>query len=132
MTEDSYWNRVGAQPLVDAGIRPQAALRLARAGYKSVEMIGAATRDDLLAIYGVHLVTIEECERVVGHALPWPTAYWRRRGLSPRMAQLLHRAGIDTLEELGKRSEKDLRALGVGMANIRKCEKLLGRFLLDG
>lgn len=128
MTEDSYRKRVGAQPLLDAGIRPQAALRLARAGFTSLEKIGAATREDLLAVYGVNLITIEECEEVVGHELPWPTAFWRGKGLSPKIARLLHRAGINTLEDLGKRSFKDLRALGVGVASIRKCEQLLGRF----
>jgi Helix-hairpin-helix domain len=132
MTEDSYRKRVGAQPLMDAGIRPQAALRLARAGFTSVEKIATATREDLLAVYGVNLLTIEDCEKIIGHELPWPTAFWRSKGLSPRMARLLHRAGIATLEDLGKRSFKDLRALGVGVASIRKCEKLLGRFFEGG
>jgi hypothetical protein len=35
-------------------------------------------------------------------------------------------------EDLGKQSFKDLRALGVGVGSIRKCEKLLGRFFTDG
>jgi hypothetical protein len=124
----SYLKRdPGARPLVEAGLRPIAAVRLARAGYTSLEKLAGATRDDLLAIRGVSLGTVEACERLLGHPLPWPTAYWTGRGLPTNLARRLCRAGIDSLEALGKLSFKDMRALGIGLANIRKCEVLLGR-----
>jgi hypothetical protein len=121
-----------ARPLVEAGLWPTAALRLVRAGYTSLEKLAAATRDDLLAIRGVNLKTVEACERLLGHPLPWPTAYWTGRGLLPYIARTLCRAGIDSLEALGKLSFKDMRALGIGVSHIRKCEELLGRPFDDG
>jgi len=129
---EHYLERIeGARDLVNAGIWPQAAVRLARAGFTSLEKIGAATRDDLLAVYGVHLRTIEECEAILGRKLPWPTAYWRERGLPTKVAKLFHKKGIDSLEALGRMSFKDLRALGLGVESIRKCEQVLGRMLRD-
>lgn len=133
MNTESYVKRVpGAQTLVEAGIRPQAAVRLARAGFTSLEKIAAATRDDLLAIHGVNLMTVEQCERALGHGLPWPTAFWREKGFAPDFAGILCKAGIDSLEALGKRSFKDLRALGLGPLRIRQCEAALGRLLDEG
>ncbi|MES1245718.1 MAG: helix-hairpin-helix domain-containing protein [Acidobacteriota bacterium] len=122
----------GAQTLVDAGIRAQAAVRLARAGFTSLEKIAAVTRDDLLAVYGVSLRTVEQCERALGHDLPWPTAFWREKGFAPDFARILCKGGIDSLEALGKRSFKELRALGLGPLRIRQCEAVLGRLLDEG
>lgn len=130
---EHYLERIeGARDLVNAGIRQQAAVRLARAGFTSLEKIGAVTRDDLLAVLGVNLRTIEECEAILGRKLPWPTAYWREQGLPTKLARLLHKSGIDSLETLGRMSFKDLRALGLGVESIRRCEQMLGRFLQDG
>jgi hypothetical protein len=133
MSTESYLKRVvGEQTLVEAGIWPQAAARLARAGFTDLRKIAAATRDDLLAIRGVNLKTVERCEEILGHGLPWPTAYWREKGFAPDFAKILCRAGIDSLEALGKQSFKDLRALGLGPLRIRQCEAALGRLLDEG
>lgn len=133
MKRESCWQRVPeARWLVEGGVNPIAAVRLARAGFTSREKLAAATREDLLLIRGVSRVTVEECERLLGRPLPWLTRYWCEMGLSPGLALTFCHAGIDSLEALGRQSFKGLRALGMGVASIRKCEKLLGRFFADG
>jgi hypothetical protein len=133
MERKSCWQRVPeARWLVEGGINPVAAVRLARAGFTSREKLAAATREELFLIRGVSKTTVEECERLLGHPLPWLTRYWREKGLSPGLALTFCHAGIESLETLGGQSFKSLRALGVGVVNIRKCEKLLGRFFTDG
>lgn len=130
MTEESsYMKQVqGAQALFEAGLRHQAAVRLARAGFTSLEKIAAATRDDLLAVNGVSLATVQDCERLIGRTLPWPSRYWLDKGLSPRLAKLFVKSGIDSLDALGRKSLKDMRSLHLGWGSIRQCEVLLGRF----
>src|SRR5215218_6496168 len=95
----TYLDRVPeAGKLVEAGMRPTAAVRLARAGYTSLEKLAAATRDELLAIHGVSLGTVEECERLLGHPLPSPLAYWRGQGLNTHLAKVLCKARIESVE----------------------------------
>jgi hypothetical protein len=124
----TYLDRVPeAGKLVEAGLRPTAAVRLARAGYTSLEKLAAATRDELLAIHGVSLGTVEACERLIGHPLPSPFGYWREQGLPSHLARVLCRAKIESVEALARLSYKEKRALGIGVVGMRECDAVLER-----
>jgi hypothetical protein len=116
-----------ARFLVEAGIKPASAVKLVRAGYTSLESLARASKDDLLSVRGIGTGTLEQLEGLLGHQLRSPADYWREKGLLPKYAEALGRAGIDSVQALEKKSRKELRALGLGNLGLQKCEELLGR-----
>lgn len=90
------------------------------------------TRSDFLGIQGVGLLSLRVCERLLGRPLapPHPNAQreaWMMRGVPPRAARALIRAGIATLSDLRGKSREDLEALsGVGTKVISQLEAIQG------
>jgi hypothetical protein len=112
---------------IEAGISLACAGRLVRAGYTSLEDLGGASREDLLAVGGIGDGTMEKLEGLLGHPLPSPSSFWREKGMPPRVATALAYAGIDSLEALGKLSREELLALRIRRPGLEQCEALLGR-----
>jgi hypothetical protein len=112
---------------IEAGISLACAGKLVRAGYASLEDLDGASREDLLAVGGIGAGTLEKLEQLLGHPLPSPSSVWLEKGLPPRVATALGKAGIDSLEALGKLSREELLALGVRRPGLERCEALLGR-----
>lgn len=90
------------------------------------------TRSDFLGIQGVGLLSLRVCERLLGRPLPPPhpeaqLQAWIVRGVPPRAARALIRAGVASLSDLRAKSREDMEALsGVGAKVIAQLEALQG------
>jgi hypothetical protein len=128
--EASFW--------ITAGLKPQSALALARAGFLSLRDLRGLTLEDLLAIPGVGVATLAALEELLGGEarpprpsgiprLPYPEEVWRLRGLPPQAAITFAQTGM-TLERLEGMTREDLLDFrGMGPKALRACERLLGR-----
>lgn len=128
--EASFW--------ITAGLKPQSALALARAGFFSLRDLRRAAPEDLRAIPGVGAAALAVLAELLGGEAqpprpvgiprpPFPEELWRLRGLPPQAAITFAQNGL-TLERLEAMTREDLLDLrGVGHLALRACERLLGR-----
>ncbi len=98
---------------VEAGVGLGPAGKLVRAGFPGLESLAEASRDDLLAIPGVGILTVEICERLLGRRLPSLIGDWQARGFSPKGAAVLAEAGIDSLEALARLTDEEIGAIAL-------------------
>lgn len=113
---------------LDRGLHPKAARELVKAGIRSVEDLARTAREDLTAIPGVGPGSLAQLERLRGAPLASPADYWLERGIRPQVAYALIRAGIDSIEKLGRMTREQLLSLeGVAEGALRSCEAVLGR-----
>jgi hypothetical protein len=129
ITEDSpklaYW--------LAAGLPFHGALALAEAGILSLADLSGWTREDLVALPGFGRASLRVCERRLGHTLPAhrpdpDVDSWRSHGFRHAAAAALSQAGIRSLEDLSGWDRDRLESLrGIGPADLRRCEALLGR-----
>jgi len=113
---------------------------LSEAGFLSLADLEGLTREQLRAIRGVGLSTLEVIEELLGKPLPrerksrsaparppWPEEVWRKRGLPPGAAITFTQVGM-TLERLRVISREELLGmLGVGPQAVHACERLIGK-----
>ncbi len=123
-----------------AGLVPSTARALSEAGFLSLADLGGMTREQLRAIRGVGLSTLEVIEELLGKPLPrerksrstparpdWPEEVWRKRGLPPSAAITFSQVGM-SLERLGTISREELLGMfGVGRQAVHVCELLIGK-----
>jgi DNA-directed RNA polymerase alpha subunit len=108
----------------ERGLPPQVANTLARLGIESIEKLGALTREEFLSRPGVGNGTLRAVEALLGRSLDSPVREWRRRGLWAPAAHRLARAGIRTVAELVKLTDRDLRKLGLSENDVAACWSL--------
>lgn len=128
--ETSFW--------LTAGLRPQSALALTRAGFRSLRDLRGVSREALQAIPGVGPATLMTLEGLLGgevspprpSGIPrplLPEEVWRRRGIPSEAAITFAQLGM-TLERLQVMTREELLGLrAVGPRTLRACERLLGR-----
>jgi hypothetical protein len=116
-----------------AGLPFNGALALAEAGILSLADLEGRTREDLVALPGFGPASLRVCERRLGHTLPArrpgpAVELWRSHGFRHAAAAALSQAGIHSLEDLAGSDRDRLESLrGIGLAELRRCETLLGR-----
>jgi transcriptional regulator with XRE-family HTH domain len=108
---------------LENGVPANTAYALVRAGFNSPDDVATLTQEQFLQIQGMGEKVLAHCERVLGHPLPSPRAYWLERGLPPRTALKLAVAGISNLAQLGNIT--DLRRIGLDTAEVHACKGLL-------
>jgi len=112
------------------GLHPKAARELAQAGYRTLEDLAGRTREDLAAIPGVGTRTLGRLEELLGSLIPSRRGDWAKRGLPPNVSNALDRAGIDSLEKLGRLTREQFLSIDwLGEGSLEACERLLGRRL---
>jgi hypothetical protein len=113
---------------IKAGIRPSCAARLVKAGITDLATLALHSREEVLGIPGVHKATLKVCEKLLGYPLPSIYAYWHERGFPPKLAKILHKAGIESTEDLSALCREELIwFLGINPRSVELCEALLGR-----
>ena len=113
---------------LERGLHPKAARELVKAGFRTVEDLARASREDLDAIPGVGPTSLVHLARLRGGPLTSPADSWLERGLRPRLAHALARLGVDSIEKLGRMTREQLLALpGVDKASLQAVEAVLGR-----
>jgi predicted RecB family nuclease len=113
---------------LERGLHPKAARELVKAGIRSVEDLGRMAREDLAILPGVGERSLAQLERLRGGPLTSPAGFWLERGLRPRVAQALIRAGVDSIEALGRMTREQLLSLtGVAEGSLQAVEAVLGR-----
>lgn len=120
--EARYW--------LKQGLQPRMARELAKAGFQTVEDLAGKSREELLAIAGLGEGALAKLERSLGSPIPSQAEYWVKRGLSRNFAGSLVRAGIVSVEELGRLTREqflDFHNLAEGA--LYACERVLGRQL---
>lgn len=116
----AYW--------LSKGFTKRGAAALAGAGLRTLEEAAAAGIEQLEVLRGVGWEGIRLCEELLGRPLVHRAQYWTLRGLPGRTAGYLIRAGIATLEDLGRMTKADfLSHRGLGETALRQCEAVLGR-----
>ncbi|HWM93492.1 MAG TPA: helix-hairpin-helix domain-containing protein [Thermoanaerobaculia bacterium] len=110
------------------GIHPKAARELAAAGILTLDDLAGRTREDLSAIPGMGLRSLAKLEEMLGSVIPSRKGDWEERGLPRIVANALGRAGIDSMEKLGRLTrEQFLSFSGLGEGSLKACERILGR-----
>lgn len=120
--EARYW--------LKQGLQPRMARELAKAGFQTAEDLAGKSREELFAIPGLGEGTLAKLEQVIGSPIPSRAEYWVARGLSRNFAGSLVRAGIVSVEELGRLTREqflDFHNLAEGA--LYACESILGRDL---
>ena len=118
---------------VAAGVRPPVARSLRDAGLKSPAELATWTREQVLEMPRMGGASVKALERALGCSFASATDAWTRLGLPPRVARALVAAGIQTLEELARKSREELLALkAMGEKAVHCCEVLLGRASQNG
>lgn len=118
------------RPWLELGLMPKVALALARAGYLSLADLAGRFREELLALPGFGPGTLALLEKNLGAPLPSRIADLKGRGIPANVEHSLDRAGIRSLEALGRLTrEQFLATRGLGETGLRSCEKALGRKL---
>lgn len=113
---------------LERGLHPKAARELVKAGIRSVEDLAGLAREDLAALPGVGDRSLAQLARLLGAPLASPVDSWLERGLRPRLAQALIRAGIDSIEKLGRLTREQLLSLPeVAEGSLQAVEAVLGR-----
>ncbi len=114
---------------VEAGVGLGPAGKLVRAGFPSLESLAGVSRDELLAIPGVGIVTVQLCERLLGRRLPSVIDGWQAQGFSGTAAASLAKAGIESVEALARLTDQEISAFGLRSPDRQLCQDLLGRRL---
>jgi len=109
------------------GIRPKPARALSRGGIASPDDLRKLTREELLSLPGIGVVTLHQLEELLESRIPSRADYWVSRGLVLPIAEALVREGIYSLDDLGRLTlEQFLSFRGLGDYALAQCERLLG------
>jgi hypothetical protein len=119
---EKYWT--------DKGFTRVAAQSLCRAGLHTLEDLARADRETLEELPRLAKRGLKRCDELLGHRVPAKRDYWIERGLPPRIAGFLVKAGIHTLDDLGHLTREDFLSRSLlSEASLEQCEQLLGRRL---
>jgi len=122
MPDVLYW--------LELGLQPATARELVKAGYLTEADLAGKTREEVLAIphFGLGALAIVEGRR--GAPFPSRKSELEERGISQRPLQILGRAGIHSLAQLGRLTrEQFVNMQGLSRHALRRCERALGHEL---
>jgi hypothetical protein len=117
---EGYWVRLG--------FSPKTSRSLVKAGLRNVADLAGWSREQVAALPWLAKRSLARLEQVRGAPLPSRRSFWEQRGVPPIVRNALARAGIDSLEKLGKMTREELLSFPrLGKMALRECERVLGR-----
>lgn len=116
-----------------SGLSTRAAFALAQARILTLQDLSGRTKGELQKVASLGGRSFRVLEQLLGHPIPERRAdpsekYWTDKGFSRVAARSLCRAGLHTLEDLGRADRETLEELPrLAKRGLKRCEELLGR-----